>query len=528
MFSTFASAQDDYGLIYNCPPSDTVGCFADVPEPDPGAVIVTGSCAPQGDDHAEGSGGGAAGGGDPGDQPTTGDDGGSDGEEAVACEAVTNGCFSASLIARALDEEAATVTYTIQVDYLEGEGCRHAISNIAFGLPEDIIVSGFKGTDSYRGNLGGYIVENGTANPFHSIKFETNHDNYEPGTSEQFQIELPADAAFPDDVIDIRVKASTESTDLALDVDCGEPGEGEPGDGGEEEPADDGEPDGGEPGTADYEVAWEYDYVVPGGSGCVESPVVIIRSYSVTAECVSSAYCEQLIVVAGECADGRPSACDEVNAGLISEPVAGVAFVADATVEHDGITFPSVEQGRKGHYEVWRPEQRGQVGGRSPEGDIIVSGLLEGDIIVSGRGNTQGMARGEMLGRIAARGAEKYDFAHESIQSDERVDVYFVTAEVGVSSSAWTPDLEGVHNFTVYPNPGDISIGIHASTLGETQPALVEVYDATGSRVGGATVPAVGAYYELELDAESLAPGMYFLVMRTANGAVRKSRWSKY
>ena len=483
-------AQTEQGLVYSCPPPDTVACLAEVPEPDPGSVIVTGVCDPDGETQPdEGAGDGA----DSGDG-----DGDGDGGTTVGCDTAVAGCYSAYLVEATRADDDASVTYAVRVAYGDADDCRHAVSNIAFALPEGFAALDYAESDTYEGELGRYGVENTTGNPFHSIKFESQHDGFEPGTSELYVFTVAAEAAYPGDSIPLRIKASTESFDLSVALGCDTVEEADEVVEEEEEAAEN-----------DYEVVWDYDYVVPGGTGCVESPIVILRSYSVISSCTNSAYCDQSIVIAGDCdASGTPQ-CEGGDASMLTVPV-DVVYVLDggddayATVHFD--SSPEEEAGAI--YEVWRPEE----GERGYEAGY--------DKPVEGR---SGASNPQLLGRIAADGSAEYAFAHESLDVDGPVQVFLVKQIAARTASTY--DASPTAAMTAFPNPGMDWVDVSAPALSDGRAARLEVYNATGALMHAESVPAVGDRHATTVVADDFERGLYLIVLQYSNGARIEQRW---
>jgi len=494
-------------FIVECPAADTVACLEAIPAPDPSTVYATSDCDldldgnPIERDTTSTSGGGDGSGGEDGGAGDGADDGGSEnGGTTASCETVEVDCYTASTVSvNVLDDGSTELSF--EIVYQELQGCKHAISHVAFSLPDGVSALDFMSKDNYEGLLGNYTVENTTKNPYHSIKFETNHDNYEPGAREVFTFTIPAGVDY--EAVNIRVKAAGKKSDVTLPIVC-EESEGEE-EGTEEdgEEGGSGEDDGGTSEPEDVNnvyVSWIYDYIVPGGSGCLDNPIVVERAFSVNDACGGSSVCVQEFLIASECVDGSPVGCtgDSLSTSetTMSRTAVETEKIWQPEAESYAASFSAAEEDETGYYSISITKRQ----------DNFAGGVSYSDA--------------EEIARLAPRGHSKYEFAHDAIGSSTDVQVEWV----GQAQASPIRERPQARWATVFPNPGN-SAFTYQFDRRPSAAATLTVADAFG-RVIVREIVRPGAD-EVQLNAEAWPVGNFIIQVQHTDGAIERARWSK-
>ena len=450
LLPAFASAQLDFQV--NCPAPDTVACLAVLPAPTPDSLTASTTCT-------QDLGGNAIGG--------------------ANCDATTNGCYSATASREVIPDNGGTVV-TVSVTYNEGGDCRHDISYVAIALPAGMSPWGISDGGSFDGTLGTYDVEYTEENPFHGVKFETRDTGtgFGPGSTETFTFNLLGNGHYADDVLAIQVKASTERIDLELNLACD--------DGPTQEDAD------------MYAVTWDYDYVVPGGTGCADDPIVIERHYSASDGCLNTAFCTQRIVVAGACDGTDDEACGtNVGGDAPGEEVAS-AMVYDVEARSYAVTFaPSPNESAAGVYLVYRVGARGEKGAARSDGDL--------------------------LGIVAPGGGDSgYSFTHAGIGDGDDVAIIWRPEGAQVWRPEGRPNVSGlrdgraaIETLGIFPNPGTSGFRTSATDFDE-----VQVHDQLGRLINTALTGA-------PVDMSAEPAGVYLVTAKRDGRVVARQRWIK-
>ena len=462
-----AAAQHDFRLT--CPAPDTIACLEELPEPDLDGLVVQTDCGLDVD-------------GNPVD--TTAGGGGT-----PSCDTVMAGCYLVYPVRTTTLDEGST-RYEVEIAYGEEDGCRHAVSHVAFGVPDGIRATDLTDGGTYVGQLGTYDVENTTNNPFHAVKFESRGDGFEPGATEVFAFTLPPGASLDGDSLRIRLKAGRVLDEVVVAVNCS-------GDGGVDSSS-----------VRRWVVRWDYDYVVPGGTGCADDPLVILRSYSATDGCLNSAFCDQQIVVAAACGDSAAVACD--SSGIWRHEGGGARAALPTTTVYDAsaggyaVAFAGVDEGEyDGLYELYHVGARGGIGG----------GAL---------GARSGSTEPVLIGLLRPDGSDAYTFAHASIGSQDSVSAVWRGEEEAVRDvSDARPSGPVLERLRVSPNPGSDRLGID---LPRGSSAIV-VRDLRGAVVLRRTLTAGSG--RLEFDAATWRPGVYVVTAFGPQGATAQARWAK-
>ena len=480
LVALLAGAASSYGqsvLELTCPPADTAACVDALPAPDPGLVTVFSTCE-------DPSGGGTAGGG-------AGGNGGAGGA-STECRADTSGCYVATFVELVRDSAAGTTAVTVEIAYGEAAGCRHAVSHVAFSLPAGVGAD-FEGASgdggTYLGELGAYEVENTTNNPFYSIKFESTGDGFAPGGTERFAFTVASASAYLDAPLTIRVKAGQTLADLTLAGDCST------------------EPDGGAGGgAAGVDVRWDFDYIIPGGTGCPDDPIYVIRGYSAFDACGNSSSCDQDLYVLSDCdGAGVPVGC-----GADSSSTGGTA-VGRTIVETGNIWGPEGDRAA-----IWGP-----VEPRLGTGDADLDGYYSVNVLRPEDDGPEDVWGPEEIARVAPRGAASYTFEHRAIAVGDSLQVIWVGPTDQLVSSA--PERIELGAVVTYPNPGSLRFTVTTAAFAKTG-GTVAVFDAVG-RLQHHEAFAVGRA-RVELATETWRPGVYtVLVSGAADGAAARGRW---
>lgn len=494
-----------------CPPGDTLACIEDLPEPDPSSVDVTTDCDVDfdGNPHTPGQGtttggdhGGRGddGGGDSGSDDGVGDDDGA--STAASCDTVAVDCYALTAAALTRDTAAGETTVTVEIAYAEARGCKHAVSHVAFSLPDGVVASAPGNGTGYNGLLGRYYVENPTNNPFYSIKFESLYDAFEPGTTERFTWTVPGAGAYADGTVEVSIKAARNVSTATLTIDCGAEGTASDTTTTTEPPATD--TTASDPtGAPNYQVTWLEDYILPGGTTCDGPATLIERTYSVTDACAATNFCFQSFIVPVRCENGAPVSC---------EP--------DSTAQRTAVTSRLVVSEEPGETAV------------QFEAVAADLGQADGFYSVTWRsGATKGAARGGALrevGRVAGRAQPTYAFSHEVLALGDEVRVAWVA--VGRGTNQGQDAVSGAAELgtaaaglSVYPNPGrrDLTVELDAGRSGAAE---VIVTDAAGREVARRVVAADGATRE-RFAASSWATGLYFVRVERRGAVVATARW---
>lgn len=443
-------------LTLTCPIPDTFACVNDIPAPDLSQLVVQTSCGVDFD-------------GNPIDtSSTTGSGGG-------LCDTASVACYSATISnTTTLDNDELRIS--IQIEYGDNTGCKHAVSHVAFSLPEGVSATDFNESDTYAGQLGSYHVENTTQNPYHSIKFESNGDGFEPGTTEIFTFTLPAGVEYAETVI--TVKAATNRDVMTLAVDCTD------------------EPSTPTNNVVNYETRWSYDYFVPGGTGCTGDPILLLRNFSATDACFNSYFCTQEFYIESECIDGNPIACSDSASNNQSRSIITNMKIWQPMEDAYAVVFPGSEEHDGGYYsitKIWQP--MGEGFGESIEAD-------------------------QELGRVAPLSEEEYTFTHESISASDSITVEWVGQAITVSSTQSVQQARA----SVYPNPGTNAFTLELpKAVGQN--ARVLVFDQIGRQQ--LILPMEVNQSSILLNAEEWIDGLYRIQVIDDAGSFYNATWMK-
>jgi len=392
----------------------------------------------------------------------------------MVCDTTYVNCYAATPVNTTTLENGST-RVEIEVTYRELADCKHAISHVAFSLPNGVSAVDFNAQDSYTGLLGTYTVENTTNNPYHSIKFESNGDGFEPGTREVFSFTLPPGVPYEEVNITIKAARNVDSMILAIDCESG--------------------PDAPVDSVINYETFWIYDYINPGGSGCIGDPIIVTRSYGASDACFNSSSCEQEFRIESECVDGVPVGCGSDTSQVMGRTVLPSNNIWQAEQEMFAVNFSSFEEHEGGFYsitKIWRPEGDGE----SVEDD-------------------------REIGRLAPRQLENYSFAHESIDANDSIRVEWV----GEASTVSNTGSIQVQAATVYPNPGSnaFTVTLPASIAREAQ---VFIYDQIGRLQQ--RLHTITTSNTLQLDGTTWTPGIYRIQVIDHKGSLYQATWIKH
>ena len=441
------------GLILNCPDGETVACIDAIPEADLSLLVAQTDC---GEDYN----------GNPID--TTSTNTGS----TTSCDTAYVACYSATTASlETLDNGQLRIA--IEITYNTDADCKHAVSHVAFSLPEGTKAVEYNEKDSYTGLLGTYNVENTTNNPYYSIKFESKGDGFEPGTKEVFTYTLPAGTAYEE--VDILVKAATNRDPMTLSLDCSN------------------EPNTPVSTVVNYETFWIRDYVQPGGTGCIGDPIIITRSYGASDACYNSYSCQQEFFIESECVNGTPVGCGTDTSQVQGRTALPSSNIWQPEQQSYAVQFAGYEEHEGGYYsisKIWQPE---------------------------GQESTEDRRE---LGRMPPIWQEEYEFAHESIEPNDSILVEWIgNSEVVSGNTATTIQTAGVH-----PNPGS---EIFTLTLAKelTGNASVIVYDHLGRLQQQRAVS--GGNTSIHLDGAKWMPGLYHIQVIEDGGAVHQATWIK-
>ena len=447
--SSFAIAQTELTLI--CPEPTTVACIDAIPAPDLTRLSVQTDCNLDFDGNVIVS-------------TNTG--------SAEVCDTSYIACYSATPISITALESGET-RVAIEITYGESAGCRHAVSHVAFSLPAGTRATDFSSSDTYTGQLGTYHVENTTNNPYYSIKFESNGDGFVPGTKEVFVYTLPEGVAYEE--VDILVKASTNRDPMTLSLACTD---------GSNSPVDT---------VVNYEVFWIYDYVMPGGSGCIGDPIAVVRTFTASDACYNSSFCEEIFYVESECINGVPVGCESDS----STTTQGRIVLESSTIWRPeeamyAVNFSSYKEHEGGYYSISKQLQA--------------------------RG---GSNQTRELGRLAPSGQDEYNFVHESISLTDSILVEWV-GESAESSSV--NNVQHVLRASVYPNPGSaiFTITFPEALVGN---ANVIVYDQLGRKQPQVQINR--QQQALQLNGQDWPMGLYRIQVVDEAGASYQATWIK-
>ncbi len=473
MIPGLAQGQD---LTFECAETDTVACLAAVPAPDAAGVVVSTSCPVDIN-------------GNPVDTTSNGGRPGGTNPAGDSCSVASDGCYTVRVIDFVRESNGAT-RYSIRVDYLALAGCKHDISHIAFGMPAGTSATDFNKSDTYKGRLMAYAVENTTNNPYYSIKFNSTRDGFGLGTYEIFTFTLPAGAAYDTPNIPVLIKAGRVINRMNLSVACAT---------GDNRTSTTGGPDS--TATAVL-VEWEYDYVLPGGTGCYDDPIVIERGYIATDGCANTAFCFQKIVVAGPCVDGAPISCstggtnggDETPTGLVS---LSTTIERSASGDQLVIAFDGYEEGNTGRYRISKVKRL--------------------------RPGTESFERPQLLGAVGFLGQHEYRFSHESIAFGDSI---LVEWEGPMAVSGVRQPLAGsVSSLRLFPNPGRDVLNVNfVSDI--TAGDQLRVTDIHG-RVLAVLPLSVGQVSAHEMPATDWSAGTYLVELVRSGLTVERGVWLK-
>ena len=443
------------GLELSCPASETIACIDALPPPNLDLLSVTTDC---GVDYN----------GNPIDTTSS-----ISGNGTAVCDTAYVACYAATPVSTTQLENGET-RVEIEITYGTQAGCKHAVSHIAFSLPDGVSAVEFNEQDSYTGLLGTYNVENTTNNPYYSIKFESNGDGFEPGTKEVFVYTLPAGVTYEE--VDILVKAATNRDAMSLSINC----ESQP-----SNPVDT---------VINYETFWIYDYINPGGTGCIGDPIIITRSYGASDACFNSYSCEQEFSIESECVDGVPQGCGSDTTGIQGRTTLPSNNIWKPEQAMYAVNFNGYEEHEGGYYsitKIWRPE-----------------------------GNGESVEDDRELGRLAPLWREEYSFAHESIEPTDSIRVEWVGETVAVSN---TNSIQ-IQQASIYPNPGNdaFTISMPSALSGSAQ---VVVYDQIGRIHHRLSVSA--NLTSIELNGDTWTPGIYRVQVIDDAGSAYQATWIK-
>jgi hypothetical protein len=175
---------------------------------------------------------------------STGDTGGNTGDDGTPDETsipgsctASNGCFTFSLKNVTISGTDATLTFVVKTL------CAYSLSNVAFELPAGVTAS------AYTSSLGNSGVENGTNNPFYSIKFNTNNGG-KNGAEATFSFTIPISSLTATSTMQVQAKAGQQIGTVTFSpAYCTGVGAGDGGD------------DGGDDGEGEVEEsAYEIDF----------------------------------------------------------------------------------------------------------------------------------------------------------------------------------------------------------------------------------------------------------------------------
>jgi len=452
----FVYAQD---ITVACPAGDTVACYEAIPDPSTAGVFVNTDCDIDWD-------------GNPIDTNTTGGGG-----VSVSCDTAREGCFEA--FAKTVTELAdGSTSFTFQITYGDDGDCRHAVSHVAFSLPDGVAAIDFRENDTYAGQLGTYNVENTTKNPYHSIKFESNHDGFEPGETETFTFTLAAGVDYDD--VDIRIKGGRIRNDLTVSTNCSDT------------------TTTSAPADSNYIVRWLYDYTVPGGTGCLDDPILIQRVFGAEDACFGSSSCVQEYYIASECVNGVPVGCtaDSIQgSGTLNRMTISSSTVYQSGQDMYAAQFAQATEDDSGYYSINK---------------LITDG------------QRRGSSELQELARLAPNGKEMYAFGHESIGRSDSIVVQWVGANT-VSNTQTAQELS-ISSLRVYPNPGNDYFEVELQQHLERS-AKVEVFDAFG-RVVSYQLVSAGTNL-IDIQSGNWPSGFYSVRIVELNGQLHHGVWQK-
>jgi len=440
------------GLVLSCPDASTVACIDAIPAPDLDLLVAQTDC---GVDYN----------GNPIDTTTTGG--------MASCDTAYVACYSATPTS-VVTLDNGQLRIAIEITYGTDEDCKHAVSHVAFSLPEGTRAIEFDEKDSYTGLLGTYNVENTTNNPYYSIKFESTGDGFEPGTKEVFTYTLPAGVEYEE--VDILVKAATNRDPMTLSLDCSS------------------EPTTPVDTVINYETYWIYDYINPGGTGCIGDPIIVTRLFGASDACFNSSSCEQEFYIESECINGVPVGC---GADTTTSNFSRTALPSNNIWQPEqslyAVNFESYEEHEGGYYsisKIWQPEEQERVENRRE------------------------------LGRLPPIWKEEYSFAHESIEPNDSILVEWIGNAVAVSSN--TSAI--VHAAGVHPNPGTdvFTVTFESALLGN---ASISVVDQLGRLQEQRSVS--GGNTSILLNGIDWVPGLYHIQVIEEGGTTHQATWIK-
>ncbi|MFK8057657.1 MAG: T9SS type A sorting domain-containing protein [Saprospiraceae bacterium] len=442
-----AFAQNE--LTLSCPDPVTVACIDAIPAPDLAQLVAQTDC---GVDYN----------GNPIDTASTGG--------PRVCDTAYVACYYAS-VANISTLDNGDKRVEIEITYGTQEDCKHAVSHVAFSLPDGVKAVEFDEKDSYTGLLGSYNVENTTNNPYYSIKFESDDDGFEPGTKEIFAYTIPAGVEYNE--VEILVKAATNRDEMTLSLICTS---------GPATPIDT---------VINYETFWIYDYIEPGGTGCIGDPIIVTRSFGASDACYNSSSCNQEFYIESECINGIPMGCGTDTMQILGRTALPSFNIWQPEQQSYAVKFSGYEEHEGGYYsisEIWQPEG---------------SSAIQRE-----------------LGRMPPIWQEEYSFAHESIEPTDSIRVEWI----GRSVEASITTTVNIRNANVHPNPGTDAFTLTLpETLGSN--ARVFVYDQIGRLQQERSVST--NRNSIQLNGEQWTSGLYRIQVISDTGVVYQATWMK-
>ena len=460
--------------MFSCPPGDTLACIEELPAPVPDLLTVLTECPTDYDGNplppTQGSGSGSQGSSSGG--PGTGE----------VCDSTMAGCYDLWATVLTRDSTANTTRVEVIICYRDEQPCKHAVSHVAFSLPEGLVATDHQDGGTYEGELGNYHIENTTNNPYYSIKFESLSDGFSPGACETFVYTVPDATAYLNEDVAVRLKAGRVIDDTVLSLDCVDAGSTV-----------------ADSTVVNYQINWDFDYIIPGSSGCTGDPIRILRSYSASDACGNSSFCEQEFLVESPCVDGVPTGCDQDS---IWQPVGSNARTV----------LPSSL--------IWQPEAN-QYAAQFAGTDETATGYYSISRIQPT--NIELADEAQEIGRLAPSGQETYTFAHRNLGNYDSLIVQWVGPTNMTSSLGEAPLRDGLY-FKAFPNPGDDELLVRLERPLD-RAAQLSVVDGLGRTMHSATI-AQGEQ-GARVNSREWMSGLYYLRIDVNGLNLARRTWIK-